>query len=132
MKMEFRIEDSRRHENDLTSVSSWVEVMQTRPHLQSILLFKVQGKSQPEEMDNMNDSDLVLVIQTMLCVCVDPMHKTNVYDFNLITLLVLDEFGEEVPVAWAISNREDTLLLTEVLKSIKEATGPLTSTVIYV
>ena len=58
-------------------------------------------------------------------VCVDAMYKTNMYDFNLITFMVLDEFGEGVPVAWAISNREDTLLLTEVLKCIKDATGQL-------
>ena len=101
-----------------------------------IWLFKVQGQPQSEETDNMSVADFVLVIQTQFqrdafqafgndVVCVDSTYKTNMYDFNLITFVVLDEYGEGVPVAWAISNREDTLLLTEVLKSIKDATGPL-------
>ena len=47
------------------------------------------------------------------------------YDFNLITLLVIDEFGEGIPVAWAIANREDVTLLVEFLKVIEKSTGPL-------
>ena len=30
-----------------------------------------------------------------MCVCTDATHGTNMYDFNLITVLVVDEFGEE-------------------------------------
>jgi len=36
-------------------------------------------------------------------ICVDSTHGTNVYDFKLITILVIDEFGEGIPVAWMIS-----------------------------
>ena len=28
------------------------------------------------------------------CVCMDATHGTNMYDFNLITVLVIDEFGD--------------------------------------
>ena len=42
------------------------------------------------------------------------------YDFNLITHLIVDDFGEGIPVAWAISNREDVTLLVEFLRPIKE------------
>ena len=47
------------------------------------------------------------------------------YDFNLITVLVIDRFGEGIPVAWAIANREDVTILVEFLKAIRESTGPL-------
>ena len=49
------------------------------------------------------------------------------YDFKLITLLVHDEFGEGIPVAWAITNREDTTMLVEFLTAIKTRTGTLTA-----
>ena len=44
---------------------------------------------------------------------------------KLITVLVLDKFGEGLPVTWAISNREDTTMLVEFLKAIKRQIGPL-------
>jgi hypothetical protein len=27
-------------------------------------------------------------------ICIDSTHKTNVYDFKLVTLMVIDEYGE--------------------------------------
>ena len=59
------------------------------------------------------------------CVCIDSTHGTNMYDFNLITVLVIDGFGEGIPVAWAIANREDVTMLVEFLKAIKKRTGHL-------
>jgi len=44
---------------------------------------------------------------------------------KLITVLVLDEFGEGIPVAWAITNREDTTMLVEFLRAIRQRRGPL-------
>ena len=44
---------------------------------------------------------------------------------NLITVLVIDEFGEGIPVAWAIANREDMTMLIEFLEAIEKRTGPL-------
>ena len=35
----------------------------------------------------------------------------NHYDFNLLTLLVVDEYGEGILVGWMISNREDMLVI---------------------
>ena len=46
-------------------------------------------------------------------VCIDCTHGTNAYDFNLTTILVIDEYGEGLPVGWMISNREDKQMLTE-------------------
>ena len=87
-------------------------------------------------LDNVENDDFLLGIQTefqrdMLvkyggeCFCMDSTHGTNAYDFNLIAVLVVDGFGEGIPVAWAVANREDATILVELLKSIKERTGPL-------
>lgn len=35
-------------------------------------------------------------------------HGLNNYDFELTTIMVVDEFGEGVPVAFMFSNRKDT------------------------
>ena len=40
-------------------------------------------------------------------ICVDATHGTNIYDLYSISVLLVDEFGEGIPVVWAISNRED-------------------------
>ena len=60
-------------------------------------------------------------------VCVDATHGTNHYNFKLVTVIVLDEFGEGVPVAWMISNKEDAVTLCEFLKPLQERTGPMTT-----
>ena len=46
-------------------------------------------------------------------------YGVNMYDFMLITVLVIGEYGEGIPVAWAISNREDTAMLVQYMKAIK-------------
>ena len=58
-------------------------------------------------------------------VCVDATHGTNHYDFKLVTVIVLDELGEGVPVAWMISNKEDAVTLCEFLKPLQERTGSM-------
>ena len=46
-------------------------------------------------------------------------------DFNLITFTVLDDFQEGIPVAWALSNREDKPVVINILHAIKEVCGSL-------
>ena len=52
-------------------------------------------------------------------------HGTNMYDFQLITLLDIDARGEGIPEAWAISNREDTVHITEFLSAVKSRIGDM-------
>ena len=141
IKLQYNIEGIVRHHNDLTSVTAWVEEMQTLQY-NPVLVFKPQGVTQTREMDNIGENDFLLVIQTEFqrdvlqkwgndTICTDTTYNTNAYDFNLITLLVLDDFGEGIPVAWEIANREDVCMIVEILKVIRERTGPLT-TVVYV
>ena len=58
-------------------------------------------------------------------ICVDATYKINDYDFNLITFMVLDDFQEGIPVAWALSNREDKPVVINILHAIKEVCGSL-------
>jgi len=93
-----------------------------------VLLYKAQGS---DSNDNLAVSDLMLCLQTSTqrrfmidfgnsrMVCMDSTHGTNQYDFNLVTVLVVDDFGEGNPVAFMISNREDEIVLREFFTAIK-------------
>ena len=56
----------------------------------------------------------------------DSTHGTNRYNFNLITIVAIDENGEGFPVAWCISNRKERILLQIFYNEIKEKVGMLT------
>ena len=50
----------------------------------------------------------------------DSTHGTNVYDFYLITILVLDGLVKEyISVGWIVSNREDAAIIHQLLSRIK-------------
>ena len=117
------------------SVSTWVEEMEGLEY-NPVLIFKQQGDQAAETCSNLEIIDFLLVIQTefqrdMLYahvkngICIDATYKINDYDFNLITFMVLDDFQEGIPVAWAVSNREDKLVVINILQAIKEVCGSL-------
>ena len=56
-------------------------------------------------------------------ICMDSTHGTNAYQFLLISVIVLDDYGEGIPMAWAISNKEDTGTLVQHLTAVKEWVG---------
>lgn len=131
----YNIECIEKSKNDLTSVQAWVAELETLEY-NPITIFKVQGQKQNDEMDNLALGDFVLGIQTKFQaemlqkfskkgVCFDTTHKTNQYDFPLLTLMIIDEFGEGIPVGWMVSNREDCLVIVEFLESLKIRVGVL-------
>ena len=123
-----------RHKDDATSVHLWVESMKVQKD-NPVLLYKPQGQVDAEGLAT---PDFVLALQTQLqadilrrfsqnrVVCVDGTHGTNGYDFTLITVMVIDEYGEGFPVAWCISNREDQGLLLRFYQAIRTKVGILT------
>ena len=126
IRRQYNIEGIQRHNNDHTSLRAWVEELRSLPY-DPIIIFKQQGDTQAKEMDDIGDEDFLLAIQTEFqhdmmqafgnnIICVDSTHETIMYDFFLITVLIVDEFGEGTPVAWPISNREDGCILTQFLK----------------
>lgn len=135
IKQQYNIEGIIRHANDLSSVTAWVEEMRAMQY-NPILVFKKKGQKQPPEMDNVSDDDFILCIQTEFqrdmfkkfgssVICIDSTHGTNLYDFTLTALLVVDEYGEGIPVGWMLSNREDVLMLMVFFQALKERVGPI-------
>ena len=68
---------------------------------------------------------MMRTLATNRVICVDVTHRTNSYDFTLITVMVIDEYGEGFPVAWCISNREDQFLLINFFNALKKRVGTL-------
>ena len=98
-----------------------------------VLLFKPQGES---DTCGLSKDDFMLVIQTEFQkgamiqygtkgVQVDATHGTTQYDFLLITVLVVDNHGEGLPVAWAISNKEAINAIALFFQSIYRRVGQL-------
>ena len=136
IKMAFCVQGNKRHHDDATSVHLWVEEMKAQQN-NPVLFYKPQGQELSESIEQLSKNDFVLAIQTSLqadvlkrfssdkVVCVDSTHGTNGYDFTLITLMIIDEYGEGFPVAWCISNGEDQPLLLQFYGAIKNRVGPL-------
>ena len=101
-----------------------------------ILVFKNQGDQGDDDTNNLAKDDFLLAFQTKnqrnmmtkfgeKCICMDDTYGTNIYDFNLITVLVVDAYGKGILVAWALANRVDAAMLVEFLKAIRERIGPI-------
>ena len=58
-------------------------------------------------------------------ICIDSTYKTTGYDFILVTVLVIDEFGEGYPTAWCLTTREDQQIVTLFFEVIRGKTGML-------
>lgn len=54
---------------------------------------------------------------------IDSTHGLNIYDFELTTLMVIDEFGEGFPVSFMFSNRKDTIIHEIFFNCIKTRCG---------
>ena len=89
-----------------------------------MLLHKPQEQDKTQDCPSVGRDDFILVLQTPLqrdllntfgnnIVCMDDTHRTNSYNFSLITVLVVDEFGEGCPVAWCLCNRTDKYILID-------------------
>lgn len=136
----FSIRQEQRHLVDAISVKMWVEEMRSRDD-NPVLFYKEQGKKEATIGTNrgLGANDFALAIQTPLqaellrqcgdkkVICADATHGTNSYDFQLVSVLVIDEFGEGFPVGWCISNKEDHVLLSNFFEHLKENTGPISA-----
>jgi len=61
-------------------------------------------------------------------ICIDGTHGLNRYNFQLYSLVVVDEYGNSYPVAFCFSNKSDTALfkhISSVLKMQSETLQPL-------
>ena len=114
----------------------WVNEMNSIEKESPVLIFKQQGSVSSQ--NNLLPNDFVLALQTSLqatvmkmfgpdkIICIDATHGTNGYDFSLITVIVIDEFGEGYPVAWCLSNRTDLTVMITFFEEIKKRVGNIT------
>ncbi|KAJ8909948.1 hypothetical protein NQ315_004015 [Exocentrus adspersus] len=120
IRKSFRIDvrDGVRHSDDATSVLLWVKECQASAN-NPVLFYKPQGTE--DRQYNLKSADFCLIIMNDLqCnaikifakkfVFIDGTHGTNPYNFELTTLMVGDDYGEGVAVAFMISNRTDTAI----------------------
>jgi hypothetical protein len=132
VRKQFNIGCTQKHVDDHNSVDIWVEELRGMGDANPVLLYKRQGQEPDAVLPGLSASDFVLCIQTITqrqfmlqfgagsVVCLDSTHGTNQYDFNLVTAMVVDDFGQGNPVAFMISTKEDESVLTAFFKAIKE------------
>ena len=62
-------------------------------------------------------------------ILIDSTHGTTGYDFQLISIVVVDELGEGYPTVWCLSSREATVdqchRLLSMLHSIESASSDM-------
>lgn len=56
-------------------------------------------------------------------IAIDSTHGLNNYDFELTTLMIVDEFNEGFPVAFMFSNKKDTFINYIYIFQYIKATG---------
>ncbi len=138
IKKTLNVQNIQKHISDPKSVDIWVSQLQENEDYNPVLYFKQQGVV--DEHDQLDKDDFLLCVQTefqcdMLknfgnkAICMDATHGTNQNSFLLITILVIDEFGEGIPVAFAISNRETQTCLQVFLRAVLERSGELTTSI---
>jgi hypothetical protein len=57
------------------------------------------------------------------CICIDSTRGLNAYNFELTTLMVLDELRQCFPCLFAFSNRSDNVVFKIVFTVLRQALG---------
>ncbi|KAJ8929624.1 hypothetical protein NQ314_017666, partial [Rhamnusium bicolor] len=117
VKRSFKIDmqEGVRNKDDATRVHLCIEELQ-RSEFNSVLLYKREGdilESFPFE-----ENYFCLIIMT-----VDGTHGLNNYDFELTTLMVVDNSNEGFPGAFMFTNRKDTLIHQIFFEVIESKVG---------
>lgn len=122
--------EAHRHRNDGISVDAWVKEVDSTG---CVLFYKPQGECCDKYKFLKND-DFALIIMNqgqkeMLqkygndCICVDETHGLNMYDFNLNTILILDDMREGFPCSFMVSNRSDEDMMYIFFTSVQNTLG---------
>ncbi|XP_034236595.1 uncharacterized protein LOC117642470 [Thrips palmi] len=136
---EFKLDKNRAHDNDAMSVDMWVAEQQAKDH-NIVAYYKRQHEVDPCGVLAEDDFMVVLmtdyqkeILQTYSTdkTLIDSTHGTNKYDFQLTTLMTVDEFGAGCPGAYCISNRIDTDSMTVFFEAVKRRLGTSISTNIF-
>ena len=129
---DFRLDNTKLHENDQDSVAAWIKDFQSKEN-NPVLFSKLQG----DRANGLKKEDFIIILQTpyqkqmyltfaVNGVLVDSTHGTNMYDFLLTTIMVVDEFGEGEPAGWCIANHEDYSFMVVFFECIRKNCGEVT------
>ncbi|GFX07402.1 uncharacterized protein TNCV_504601 [Trichonephila clavipes] len=123
--------------DDGTSVDAWVNEIESKND-SCILFYKPQGVTSAMHPELKSDDFVLIIMNDAQCemlkkyvshICIDGTHGTNGYDFELITLLILDDIRQGFPCSFFISNRTDHFVLEIFFAKIKEKVGEICPTV---
>ncbi|XP_047112053.1 uncharacterized protein LOC124788816 [Schistocerca piceifrons] len=123
-----------RHSNDAISVEAWVQEVQQSDN-PCVLFYKPQ-ETINDLYPELKSEDFALIIMNNAqgeiltkyggdCICVDGTHGLNGYDFEVTTLLVLDDMRQGFPCAFLISNRNDSDVLSIFFNCVKSQVGQI-------
>jgi len=123
--------NTKSHGNDAVSVRLWVEAMKKKGEGNPVLYFKGQDD---DNIPHFSKNDFCLIIMTQFQsemflkfgkdkVCADGTHGLNSYNFQLYSLVVVDEYGNGFLVTFCFSNKCDTSTYKNYFQCIKNTIG---------
>ncbi|XP_065223302.1 uncharacterized protein LOC135847677 [Planococcus citri] len=147
IRREFKIpiDDSKKDENDAISVDLLVQQLRKNDAAgdqendsSSVLFYKPQDRI-CEEYPVFKEEDFMVIIMNNVqsemlktfgqdVITFDGTHGMS-YDFQLYTVMVLDEIRQGFPCCFIISNREDEAVLTFAFSKIRDKVGTITAKV---
>ena len=98
--------------------------------------FVLQTTGEKSYFNGVEENDFLVGLQTQFqkelfeklaqkLICVDATHGATAYDFQLVTVLVIDDYNEGIPVAWLISNKETTDALKIFFSILRQCCGEI-------
>lgn len=124
--------DVKKHENDAVSIHHWVQELKN----DSCILFYKPQKQIVEDYPQLAEDDFILILMNEAqkeilkkygsdAICIDGTHGLNQYNFELISLLILDDLRQGFPCAFLISNRCDESVLSVFFSCVKQEIGEI-------
>ena len=121
------------HRNDATAVHMLVKKWLKLGDETKVRYYKQVGDSNQDtsddEQSNFKSDDFLLVLQSpdqdiMMqenprTLCVDATHGLTGYGYFLLSIMVIDKHGHGLPVAWAITSRENQTTWKLFAKSLR-------------
>jgi hypothetical protein len=129
----YNLNNSVRHSSDYVSVEAWISEIQENVCDSVIRFYKGQGQLNSPYCELRTEDFLLIImndaqLETLKkygsdCICIDSTHGLNAYNFELTTLMVLDELRQGFPCLFAFSNRSDNVVFKIVFTVLRQALG---------
>jgi len=121
---------------DAESLRGWVEMCR-QENSELVRFVKYQGEvaTDGSQDGRITIGDFMIVLMNDVQVqmlqqyghhslnCLDSTRGSNAFDFQLTTLLIIDDYGEVFPVAYCISSKVDLLAMEVFLEHVRTAIG---------